>query len=81
VAVKRTTLALDERLLARIREKARREGRTIQDCTNELLRLGFDAGKESRRAAEPLPVFDLGPAAVDLADREALYELMERESE
>ena len=75
--MKRTTIALDERLLQRIRKKARREGRAVQDCVNELLALGLAASAQRADVADPLPTFSLGAAAVDVADREALYDLME----
>jgi hypothetical protein len=75
--MRRTTLALDERLLARVKEKARCEGRLLQDCMNELLARGLAASDAGQTSSEPLPVFELGVAAVDVGDREALYELME----
>lgn len=75
--MRRTTLALDERLLERVRDKARREGRKLQECVNELLALGLQAQEGNDRESVPLPVFDLGQARVDIADRDALYELME----
>lgn len=75
--MRRTTLALDERLLARVREKARREGRLLQDCVNELLARGLTASELDCGTTAPLPVFELGEVPVDVGDREALYELME----
>lgn len=75
--MQRTTLALDERLLAQIKAKARREGRKLQDCTNEILRLGLEAEALPRRRSKSLPTFDLGKTTVDISDREALYDLMD----
>jgi hypothetical protein len=77
--VKRTTMALDERLIERIREKARREGKPFQDCANELLRLGLEASAQSTTPPPPLPTFSLGEALVDIADREALYQVLDSE--
>ena len=37
----RTTLKLDEDLLRRLKEKAAREGRTLQSVANDLLRQGL----------------------------------------
>lgn len=77
--MRRTTMALDERIYERVLEMARRQGRTFQECANELLRAGLDAVQRRPRAkGDPLPVFDLGEPAVDLGDRDALYDLMER---
>ena len=75
--MKRTTLALDERVLAKIKQRARREKRTLQDVANELLRRGKEHERLKVDAPEPLPVFGLGEARVDIADREALLDLMD----
>lgn len=74
----RTTLRIDDDLLRRLREKASREERTLQDVTNELLRLGFLREREH-------PDFDLDlegweaaeQPGVDVFDRDALFDLME----
>ncbi|HJR53419.1 MAG TPA: CopG family transcriptional regulator [Gemmatimonadota bacterium] len=73
----RTTLKLDEDLLRRLKEKAAREGSTLQSVANDLLRqaLAAPAGREYR-----LQLFtwkgELQPG-VDLNDRDALFDLME----
>jgi hypothetical protein len=77
-AMKRTTVALDDRLLERIRARARKERRQLQDCINELLALGL-AAKVRRDGPRTLPTYSLGEASVDLADREALHDLLESE--
>lgn len=77
--MRRTTLALDERVYERIKAKARREHRHFQDCANELLWLGLrTAAGQARQEPKPLPVFHAGPLLVDVADREALYDLLEQ---
>jgi len=76
--MRRTTVALDDRLFARVKKKAQREGRQFQECVNELLAAGLTASElEPRHAKPPLPVFSLGEATVDVADRDALFDLME----
>ena len=77
--MKRTTLALEEDLLRRLKEKAAREGRTLQDTANDLLRQGL--AKRPQRAhyrlsltgwdAEVLP-------GVDILDRDKLFDVMAR---
>ncbi len=79
--MKRTTVALDERLFEKIKDKARREGRPFQDCANELLRLGLEASSRSVEPPRPLPSYSLGEARVDIADREALYEVLDVDSD
>ena len=75
----RTTLALDERILERIRARARMEKRTVQDCVNELLRIGLEHQDASGRQLPPWPSFDLGGALIDLGDRDALYDILDRD--
>lgn len=77
--MKRTTLALDDVLIELIKERARQQARTFQDCANELLRLGLDVADRGADPPRPMPVFSLGTASVDIADRDALYQLMEDE--
>jgi hypothetical protein len=79
--MRRTTLAIEERLWERIREKARREGRDFQDCANRLLTRGIEAEKKETGSnrKKRLPTFSMGKALVDISDREALYEAMENE--
>ena len=73
----RTTLKLDDDLLRRLKEKAAREGSTLQSVANDLLRqaLAAPVGGEYR-----LELFtwkgELQPG-VDLNDRDALFDLME----
>lgn len=75
----RTTMAFDEDLLRRIKEKAAREGRTMQSVVNDLLR---QALAESDRDGGDYRL-ELGgweaeaQPGVDLLDRDKLFDLME----
>lgn len=73
----RTTLRLDDDLLRRLKEKAAREGRTLQSVANDLLRRGLVEPKASGYALE-LETWsaETGPG-VDLFDRDKLFDLME----
>jgi len=77
--MKRTTIALEEDLQRRLKQKAANEGRTFQEVANELLRQGL-ARKERRREyhlrlegweADEQP-------GVDILDRDKLLDLMAR---
>ncbi len=57
--MKRTTLILDERLDAALRERAARERRTLTDVVEEVLRAGLAVPARRRRVR--LPSYDLGP--------------------
>ncbi len=72
----KTTLNIDDTVMALLRREATRQGRTMSELVETALRTLF----RSRRAPEglpPLPLFQSGGALVDVADREALYHAME----
>ena len=57
--MKRTTLILDNALLAELRGRAAREGRTLTEVVERTLRAGLAAPPRARRVH--LPSYDLGP--------------------
>lgn len=77
----RTTLTLDDDVLKAAKRKAREEDRPLKDVINEALRHGLALG-ERRRV--PGHTFRLKTVAgrllpgVDLADRDKLFDLMDR---
>ncbi len=73
----RTTLAIDDRILQRVRALAARQGRLLQDCVNELLELGLASQGRGREVAESLPTYHFGKPSVDVADRDALYDALD----
>jgi hypothetical protein len=73
----KTTLVIDDTVLKRLRREAARQGRTISELVEAALRQ-FLAQRPARRALPDLPTFDSGGAVVDVADREALYQVMDR---
>lgn len=74
----KTTLVIDDHVMARLREEAAREGTTISHLVEAALRRFLEAHDqpESRRLV-PLPSFRGGELLVDIADRDSLYEAME----
>jgi plasmid stability protein len=75
--MKRTTLALDDDLLRQLKERAAREGTTLQALANSLLRHAL-----ARRSKHEYKIHFLGWTAearpgVDLFDRDALLDLMD----
>lgn len=72
----KTTLVIEDKVLARLRQEAARRGCTISELVEAALRQ-FLERKPAVRALPPLPEFDSGGALVDIADREALYQAME----
>jgi len=72
----KTTLSIDETVMAELKREAARQGRTMSELVETALRNLFQS---QRKTAEigPLPTFHGGGALVDIADREALYQAME----
>jgi hypothetical protein len=75
----RTTLVIDDDLFRRLKKLAAEQDRTLSEVTQEVLRRGLS---RSRRATRPtpaaLPAFSMGRPLVDVADRDQLYEVLDR---
>ncbi len=71
----KTTLNIDDTVMAQLRSEAALTGRTMSELVETALRLLFQ-----RRIDEPelppLPTFRGGKELVDIADRNALYDLL-----
>jgi hypothetical protein len=76
--VMRTTLNLDDDVVARLNEQAAQEGRSLSRVANDLMRSGLRA-ENDHRASPPYepPVFDTGRAKVDVTDIAAVLDLLD----
>jgi hypothetical protein len=72
----KTTLNIDDTVIAELRREAARQGRTMSELVETALRSLFRSQRKTTRL-EPLPTFRSGGALIDIADREALYQAME----
>jgi plasmid stability protein len=72
----KTTLNIDDTVMARLKAEAARQGRTMSDLVETALRRLFRP-KRSRGKMPGLPTFRSGGALLDVADREALDRAME----
>jgi hypothetical protein len=72
----RTTLIIDDGVMARLKRESARTGRTMSELVETALRLLLQS-KQPGTELSPLPSFNSGGALVDIADREALYRAME----
>jgi hypothetical protein len=72
----RTTLIISDELFRELKKRAAAERRTLSDVTQEALRRGLDARTVRGRRRRRLPVFNMGPAQVDIADRERLLDVV-----
>jgi hypothetical protein len=74
----KTTLNIDDTVMARLRREAVQQGRTMSELVEAALRLLFHARKQKgKKKLPPLPRFRGGKHLVDIADRNALYDVME----
>lgn len=72
----KTTLNIDDTVMAQLRREAVRQGRTMSELVEAALRLLF-AARRQQPELPPLPAFRSGGHLVDVADRDALYHAME----
>jgi len=66
--------------MARLRREAARQNRTMSELVETALRLLFHSGhqqQQRKKKLSPLPTFRGGKPLVDIADRNALYDVME----
>jgi len=72
----KTTLNIDDTVMAELRREAARQGRTMSELVETALRLLLRSQRK-RGTVPPLPSFQGGRELVDIADRNALYQAME----
>lgn len=75
----KTTLNIDDTVMAQLKREAARQGRTMSELVETALRNLFRSQKKTAELS-PLPMFHSGGALVDIADRDALYQAMEGRS-
>lgn len=71
----KTTLILPDNLVRTLKRRAAERGTTLSQVVAEALRRGLEPIRDT--GVPPLPVYSMGPARVDVADRDALYDAME----
>ena len=78
----KTTFDIDETVMQELREEAARRGVTVSALVESGLRHVLIEGKSidgQPTALSPLPTWRSGGFRVDIANREALYQVMEEE--
>lgn len=70
---------IDDALFRELKKRAAEEKRTLSEVTQEALRRGLTPPAPARRPARVrLPSFAMGKPSVDLADRDQLFDLLDR---
>ena len=73
----RTTLDIEDALLRKLKEKAAREGQTLQRVANDLLRQALAHGRKTGTYTLELEGWEAEPQpGVDILDRDKLWDLM-----
>ena len=77
----KTTLNIDDSVMRRLREEAARRGTTMSALVEAGLRsvLAAPAVAGKQPDTPPLPTWNSGGFRVDIADRDALYRVMEED--
>jgi len=73
----KTTLNISSAVMRQLKKESARQGRTMSELVESALRALFQK-KGVRKELPSLPEFDSGGARVNIANREMLYEVMER---
>ena len=72
----KTTLNIDDQLMAKVKQEAARQGRTMSEFIESALRVALQANrKQSRQTA--LPTFRGGTFRVNVGNNDALQDFME----
>ncbi len=71
----KTTLVIPDALMRELKRRAARQGRTLSSVVTEALHRGLVTPEVLE--LPPLPVHAMGRPLVDIADRDALYRVME----
>ncbi|EKD50905.1 MAG: hypothetical protein ACD_62C00398G0011 [uncultured bacterium] len=73
----RTTICLDEPILARVRARAQRMQKTLKEAIAELLLLGLAKVEKIEKEVPSLSLLKLGKERADISSRTRLYESWE----
>src|SRR6267143_688639 len=76
----KTTLNIDDTVMTRLRQEAARQRKTMSELVEAALRQLFHERRSAKKKKLPaLPTFNSGGFLVDIADRDALYDVLDRE--
>jgi hypothetical protein len=74
----KTTLVIDDTVMRRLKGEAAKQGCTMSELVETALRRLLDERAAPAARLKPMPKFAMGRMLVDVANRDALYDAMER---
>ncbi len=74
----KTTLNIDEQVMREVKAEAARRGTTMSELVEAALRRMLEP-EPSGQELPPLPTFDGGGELVDVSDRNALYDVFDKD--
>ncbi|MBI2981312.1 MAG: hypothetical protein HYY44_03280 [Deltaproteobacteria bacterium] len=75
----KTTLVINDLFFRRIKAIAAKKRKTLSEVVESLLRLGLaQEGQTGRTSLSKLPEYKAGRCRVEISDRDALYQVMEK---
>lgn len=75
----KTTLVIEDGVMRRLKILAAARESTLSAVVEEFLRLGLrETSRKSAQVHRPLPAFDMGLPTVDLSDRTAIDDAIDR---
>lgn len=75
----RTTLIINDAIFLELKKLAAEQNRPLSQVTQEVLQRGLSFSRaQGKREKVKLRSFSMGPPRVDVADRDQLYEVLDR---
>lgn len=76
--IMRTTIDLDPTVLSELRDRSRREGKSMGQLASELLAPALAGGAATPRARFRWKTHDAGRPRVDLEDKELVWQILDQ---
>lgn len=76
----KTTLNIDDAVMRQLKVEAAKRGRTMSDLVESALRQFLEPTTVTRELP-PLPSYHCGGILVDVDDRDALYDVLDQDSD
>lgn len=79
IVLMKTTLVISDILMTKIKALAAKQDMTLSRKIESLLRKGMGLEEEKPKKIPKIPTFSMGEALIDINDRDALFDLIDKE--